>query len=317
MAVRSPLKLDGSNNLIEMNATDITNIQNEMIRQYGLSPTATIAVPGTAGTFGTINDTRWRSGAASTSVSAYVAEATTAEPTQLTVAYATMNTPAYASLSVPPDTSNRAFPVYLTAGGHIQSMSLTDMYDTFISPVITSLTTQATTTSQAGTYRIHTANTLAGHTLVSATPIFTDTYPNVAGYLAANIGTAGTVQDVFTTGTSYYLFTIDPATVGTIPTPLFATANGDLQQYTTAALQTLLADAVRYYSTQVGSKITYTLGTSTTGSRGSGMVNTDLSATPAGTWTTLFVNSNDYRSQEFPNGTVATILTTYLGCVRG
>lgn len=317
MAVRAPLKLDGSNNLIEMNATDITNIQNEMIRLYGVSPAVTIAVPGTGGTFGTINDTRWRSGASATSVSAFPPETTTAEPTQLTVAYATMNAAAYAALSVPADTSNKAFPVYRTASNDIQAMSLTDMYDTFVDPVITTLTTQATTTSQAGTYRIHTATTLAGHTLVSATPIFTDTFPNIAGYLAANIGTAGTVQDVFTTGTSYYLFRIDPATLGTIPTPVYVTAGNDLQQYVTNSFQLILEALVRYYSTQVGSKINYTLGTSATGSRGSGMANTDLSATPAGTLATLFVNANDYRSQEFPNGTVATVLTTYLGCVRG
>jgi len=317
MAVRTPLKLDGSNNLIEMDATDITNIKNEMIRQYGLSPAVTIAVPGTGGTLGTINDTRYISGTASNSVSAFVLEPTTTEPSKLTVAYAAMNAAAYAALSVPVDTSNKAFPVYLAASNNIQAMSLTDMYDTFVSPVIDTLTTQATTTSQAGTFRIHTANTLASHTIVSATPVFTDTFPNVAGYLAANIGTVGTTQDVSTTGTSYYLFRIDPATVGTIPTPLFVTSANHLQQYTTAAFQTILADAVRYYSTQVGSKINYTLGTDATGSRGSGIANTDIPDTPAGTYAQLQVNADDYRSQEFPNGTVSTITTTFLGCVRG
>jgi len=319
MAVRAPLKLDGSNNLIEMDATDIANIKAEMIRQYGLSPSVVVTQVASSGNLGTISDTRLQSGTSSTSVSSFPTEATTGEPTTVTVNYSRM-TESVAVTSAPADTNSKAFPVYVTSAGHIQAMTLQDMYDTFVNDVINTLTTAATTTSQAGTYRIHTATSLTGHTLISATPIFVDTVADIGdvdgtnAYLAANIGVAGTVQDLPVTRTSYYLFSIDPAAVGTIPTPVFVTSGNDLQQFTTATFQNQLASLVRHYATQTGSRIDYIVNTTATGARGSGIVNSTHNG--AGALNSLFVNTNDYRSQEFPNGTLTTVTTTYLRCVR-
>lgn len=315
MAVRRPLKLDGSNNLIEMSDTDIANIKAEMIRQYSLNPSTTIAVSAGAGNMGTINDTRYQAGAASSSISAFPSEATTAEPSQITVGYnnfvGTFTNPA-----APVDTSNMAFPVYLTAAGHIQAMSLTDMRDTFVNDVITTLTTAATTTSQGGTYRIHTATTLAGHTLISATPVFTDTRANEALYTAAGIPET---LDQPTTITSYYLFRIDGAAEGTIPTPLYIrSADNNLQQFTTANFQTILSNTVRYYASNIaGYTVNFALSTSATNSRGSGMANTDANGM-SGQYNTLFVNTDLYYAQEFPIGDFGsiTVTTTYLTCYR-
>jgi len=65
MAVRTPLKLDGSNNLIEMSATDIENIKLEMIRQYSLNPSAVMTVVASGGlNVASFNDTRYQAGAA-------------------------------------------------------------------------------------------------------------------------------------------------------------------------------------------------------------------------------------------------------------
>jgi hypothetical protein len=324
MAVRTPLKLDGSNNLIEMDATDIANIKTEMIRQYGLNPSVTVTQVASGGTLGIIADTRLQSGTAardtSTLDTAYPLETVTGEPTTVTVNQDKMSE-TVATLSATADTNNRAFPVYLNASGHIQAMTLTDMYDTFVNDVVNTLTTAATTTSQAGTYRIHTANTLAGHTLVSATPVFLDTVADIGdvdggtAFLAANIGLAGTVQDLPVTRTSYYLFSIDPATVGTIPTPIYITGADHLQQFTTANFQSQLADVIRYYATQTGSRVDYIVGTSSTGARGSGMVDSTHTG-GAGLYTTRLAAADDYRAQEFPNGTLTTVTTTYLRCVR-
>lgn len=312
MAVRRPLKLDGSNNLVEMSDTDIANIKAEMIRQYSLSPSVTLAYSAGSGNLGTIADTRYQAGAASSTNTSFPTEATTAEPSQVTVNYTTI-LESFTTLSAPADTNSVAFPVYLTASNHIQAMTLTDMRDTFVNDVIDTLTTAATTTSQGGTYRIHTANTLTGHTLVSATPVFTDTRPDLTLYTAAGIPET---LDQPLTVTNYYLFRIDGASVGTIPTPLFVrNADGNLQQYTTAALQTMLQDMVRYYAANVvGYKIDYALSTSSTNSRGSGMVNTDYTSV-TGNYQTNQVGDT-YYAQEFPNGTLSTITTTYLTCSR-
>lgn len=311
MAVVTPLKLDGSNNLIAMNATDIANIKLEMIRQYGLSPSVTLTYSAGLGTLPALSDTRYQAGVESVTNTAFPLETVTAEPSQVTVTYQNV-VEAHTTLTAPADTSNVAFPVYLTAANQVQAMSLTDMYDTFVNDVITTLTTNSFSTSQAGTYYVHTANTLAGATLVSASPIFTDTVPDLTLYTALGIPET---QDQPLTVTNYYLFSINGAAVGTIPTPLQALTNGNLQQYTTAAFQTLLQNLVRYYAANVvGAKIDYNITTSSTGGRGSGMVNTDYTAV-TGNYQTNQVLDN-YYAQEFPNGTLSTITTSYLNCLR-
>jgi hypothetical protein len=311
MAVVTPLKLDGSNNLIAMSSTDIANIKLEMIRQYGLSPSVTLAYSAGTGNLPAISDTRYQAGAAILSNTAFAAEATTAEPTQVTVNYQNV-LETFTSLAAPADTSNVAFPVYLTGANQVQAMSLTDMYDTFVNDVITTLTTNSFSTSQAGTYTVHTANTLAGATLINASPIFTDTRADTTLY--TDVGMPETLDQPITI-TNYYLFRVDGASVGTIPTPLQALTNGNLQQYTTAAFQTLLQNLVRYYAANVvGAKIDYNITTSATGGRGSGMVNTDFTSV-TGAYTTLQTGDN-YYAQEFPNGTVSTIATNYLNCLR-
>jgi hypothetical protein len=311
MAVVTPLKLDGSNNLRAMDATDIANIKLEMIRQYGLSPSVTLAYSAGTGNLPAISDTRYQAGAAILSNTAFAAETTTAEPTQVTVNYQNV-LETFTSLAAPADTSNVAFPVYLTGANQVQAMSLTDMYDTFVNDVITTLTTNSFSTSQAGTYTVHTANTLAGATLINASPIFTDTRADTTLYTGA--GMPETLDQPITI-TNYYLFRVDGASVGTIPTPLQALTNGNLQEYTTAAFQTLLQNLVRYYAANVvGAKIDYNITTSATGGRGSGMVNTDFTSV-TGAYTTLQTLDN-YYAQEFPNGTVSTIATNYLNCLR-
>lgn len=312
MAVRTPLKLDGSNNLIEMSATDIENIKLEMIRQYGAAPSVTLGVVSSGGTFAALSDTRLQAGAAVSDPDAFPTEATTGEPSVVTVNYDRI---AYttSALSAPADTSNKAFPVY-QSGGNIYAMSLVDMRDTFVDDVIDRLTTDAATTAQAGTYFVSASDAVAGMTLVSATPIFNDTRANTAAYTAGGIPEA---RDQPTTITSYYLHRIDEAAAGTLPTPLQITAANHLQQYTTANWRAVLADVVQYYATQTGYKIVYAQGTSATNARGTGIVNTQLTG-GAGNFTTFNdTAANLYYAQEFPNGTVTTMSTNYITCSRG
>ena len=322
MAVRTPLKLDGSNNLIEMSATDIENIKLEMIRQYGLNPSAVMTVVASGGlNVASFADTRYQAGAAISGPDAFPVETTTAEPSLVTVTYDRMNH-VDTVLSAPADTNNKAFPVY-QSGGNIYAMTLTDMRDTFVDDVVDRLTAVGTGTQQAGTYRIHTATSLAGHTLVSATPVFVDTRADIdydgagadtTAYTAAGIPEA---LDQPQTITSYYLMRIDPATVGTIPTPLQITAANDLQQYTTANLQTLLQNVVRYYvGNVVGYQMDYSFSTNGAIARGSAVVNTQLTGVTGDFQTRNDAAANLYYAQEFPNGTLSTIETRYLGVTR-
>lgn len=299
MAVRTPLKIDGSNNLIEMNTTDIANIRAQCIYLYGLNPTVNLSVVTSGGNLGTINDTRLQAGAYSTSVSAFPSEAVTAEPSVVTVGYSRINT-ASTSTFEQPDLSNLNNPLY-QSGGNLYAMSNADMFDTFIYPALVSLVDG---TDRPGTFRIHTSTSLAGHTLISTTPVFSDTRADTSLYTAAGIPEA---LDQPTTITNFYLFRTDAGSPVSYTTPVRFQPVGDIYQYSTATFDALLQQQIRYAASSVtGYRITYTIN-GAGNNRGSAMTDTRLNG--SGNWQTLFVNANDYRAQEFPDGTAVTVAT--------
>ena len=312
MAVRSPLKLDGSNNLIEMDATDIENIKLEMIRQYSLSPSAVLSIVASGGTFAALTDTRWQAGPSLSDITAYPTEATTDEPSLVTDGYQKVSF--VASGGDITDSTFRTFPIY-QSGGNIYAMTATDMRDTFVDDVIGRLVTASTTTSQAGTYFVSTLTSVAGATLVSATPFFVDTIANLALYTQPP-----ETRDQPTTINSYYLHRINGAAVGTIPIFMYITATNHLQQMSTAEVQTVLQNVVKWYAAnEVGYKVVFAQGASATDARGSAIVNTNIAgATNAGAYDTFNDTAASlYYAQEYPTGTATTISTNYITCTRG
>ena len=321
MAVRQPLYYV-SNNLREMSSSMVDEIIDQMVYQYSLNPSVVLSVVGSGGNLGTITDTRKKSGTAATSTgdgvagdggaAEYPPESTTGEPQTVTVSYSKINS-ATATVSPTTDTG-KTWPVYYNASGQIQAMNLQDVKDTFLHPAIDLLTAATTTTQQAGTYFISSSSSVAGATEVSgsATPIFTDTRADISSYLASNIGTAGTTQDFSTNITNYYLHRVN----GSAPSftlPYYINASNNIQQFTSATFNSLIQEWIRYTaaSSVDGYSISYNLGTSGSGStRGSGMGDTILNG--SGNYQTLFVNADDYRAQEFPNGTAVTANTYYL-----
>ena len=83
-------------------------------------------------------------------------------------------------------------------------------------------------------------------------------------------------------------------------------SDNDIQTLSQANSDALLAADMRYWGTQ---KIRYSINGSGN-NRGSGMANTILNG--SGNYQTRFVNTNDYRAQEFPNGTAITANTYFL-----
>lgn len=310
MAVRTPLKFNFStNNLEEMESIDIAYLQRVGIREYGLNPSVTLSVSASGGNLSGIDDTRYTLSEAGVSGSAFVG----AGPSVLITAatYQTI-TKTYETLSPVVDSDNRAFPVYYS-GGNIYAMTLQDMYDTFVDPAITSLTSAPNGTgARGGTYLISTSLSEFSATLVSATPVFTDTRIDPTVATSINLPEA-TDQPVVIT--DYYLHIIDAYT--TAPTtglPLYITADNHLKVYSTAEWTDLITNLIRYYATQPGSQIDYNITTSSTGSRGTGMDNTHLTGVTDTTYNQQV--GSLYYSQTFPSGTPATITTTYLQCVR-
>jgi hypothetical protein len=382
MAVRAPLYYTGGN-LKEMTSAEVDQIISQAIYQYSQTPSVALSVIASGGNVGSITDTRQQAGAMSTHNSSFPNEATTEEPTTVTITYDKINqTPT--SGSTPTD-SGKTWPVYKTAGGDIQSMTLQDVKDTFIHPAIDKLVAATTTTEQGGTYHINTATSVAGSTLVDATPIYVNTqadttaYTNDAAGLGQNfdksyasLGASGTntitVNNVIsltvgmtifrqdnstlpdkatsptyiieintntltlsqnftgqasgtytiggealdqpTTIQNYYLHRVNGADNTLTRNPIYIMGGNDLRDYTEVAFETLLASHIKYTAAASvdGFKITYSYTTGT--NRGTGMADTILTGT--GDYQTHQVDGDDYRAQEFPNGSANTANTWYL-----
>jgi len=308
MAVRKPL-YEVSGNLREMSTSMVDSIVDQVIYQYSLNPSVALSVVSSGGNLGTITDTRKQAGSYSTSTTAFPSEATTAEPSTVTVSYSKIN---QTTAAVTPTTdTGKTWPSYSNASGQIQAMNLQDVKDTFLHPAIDLLTAATTTTQQAGTYFISSSSSVAGATEVSgsATAIFTDTRADTSLYTAGGIPET---LDQPTTITNYYLHRVN----GSAPTftlPYYVNASNNIQQFTSATFNSLVQEWIRYTaaSSADGYSISYNLGTSGSGNtRGSGMGDTILNG--SGNYQQLYVNTDDYRAQEFPDGTAVTANTYYL-----
>jgi hypothetical protein len=282
----------------------ISNIIDLAVYQYSLNPSVTLSVSGSGGNLTSINDTRLQAGAYSTNVSSFPSEATTAEPSIVTVAYQRI-TKTNASVTPTSDTG-KTFPLYYTSGGNLQHMSVTDFRDTFIHPAIDKLILGTTTTLQGGTYFVSTTTSVSGATLVSSTPIFVDTRANTSLYTAAGIPET---LDQPTTITSYYLHRINGSSITLTQVPLYADASNNIKQFSQAEISSLLAEYVRQSASasSLGYQITYNIG-ATGNTRGSAIINTILTG-GSGNYQTFQAGADDYRAQEFPDGTPNTANT--------
>tara|TARA_B100000212_G_C27371995_1_gene533004 strand:+ start:1461 stop:2393 length:933 start_codon:yes stop_codon:yes gene_type:complete len=305
MAVRTPLKND-SGNVKEMTSAEVDQVVDQVVYQYSQNPSVTLSVVSSGGNLGTISDTRLQAGAMSQTNSSFPPESSTAEPSVVTVTYDKISQ-TIASVSPTADTG-KTWPAYYNASGHIQAMSLQDVKDTFLHPAIDLLTAGTTSTQQAGTYHISTTSSVTGSTLVSGTPVFLDTRADTSAYTAGSIPET---LDQPTTITTFYLQRID-GTNNSYVKPFYINAQNNLQEFAGGTFESLLQEWIRKTAADSndGYKLDYNLGTSGTGNtRGSGMSDTRLNG--SGNYQTVQV-SDDYRAQEFPDGTPTSINTYYL-----
>ena len=300
MAVRTPLILDGSNNLKEMTTAQINAVKNRCRYLYGANPSVTLSRVSSGGNLGSISDTRKKAGASITRTDRFAVQTETAEPGTVTVNYARISE-SRSNTSASSDTNSIAFPVYQTSG-NIRSMTLTDVYDTFIYPAVDTITSAV---GQPGTYRIHTGTSLSGYSAVSTSTVYSDTRANTGAYTSGGIAEA---LDQPTTVTNYYLLKANNISAPSMEKMLFIrNADKNLEQYSQAEMDTWLQNSIRHAASEInGSKISYNFNGSGI-NLGSGMANTILNG--SGNYQTRFVNANDYRAQEFPNGSAVTAAT--------
>ena len=308
MAVVKPLYVD-SGNLKEMDSTKVAEIVDQCVYQYSLSPSVALSVVSSGGSLSAITDTRKQAGAQSTSASSFPSEGTTQEPQTVTVTYDKVTETRTAGS--PTSDTGKTWPVYYNSSGQIQAMSLTDVKDTFLHPAIDLLASGSTGTQQGGTYHVSTSTSVSGSTEVSGsnTAIFTDTRADTGAYSAGSIPET---QDQPTTITNYYLHRITGSEIS-YTEPYFLDGSNNIKEFTTAAFNSLLQEWMQYtaVSSSDGYSLSYNIGSSGSGNtRGSGMADTILNG--SGNYQTRQVNNDDYRAQEFPNGSATTAATYYL-----
>lgn len=305
MAVRRPVIWDtASGGIKEMTAAQLNAVIAQVSYQYSLNPSVTLSVVTSGGSVGTISDTRTQAGSYRTFTTRYPTEAETAEPSTVTVNYSKIEE-TVASVSAPTPATGKTLPMYWNGTG-LQVMTEEDFYNTIIEPAIDNLVSGSTGTAQGGTYQIYTSTSLAGNTLVSGTAVFSDTRADTSLYTAAGIPET---LDQPTTLSNFYLFSVNGAASSYVSPLSLRTSDNTTQTYSQTDFNTMLQNYVRYAAAnRTNYKIRYSY---TTGNnRGSGMTDTKLDG--AGNYQTRFVNADDYRAQEFPNGTAQTINTYYL-----
>ena len=325
MAVRRPLYINGSNNLQEMSDAMIDDIKTFCIFKFQTSGAVNLTVnSGNTGNLSSITDTRLQAGAQSTSASAFPSEATTAEPSVVSVTYNRITQQVSTVHNTLTADDGVRYPVYYNSSGNIQAMSAQDMKDTFIHPAFDIIFSTDTTTNQAGTYYLSTSTTTGTGSsrsiLVSGTPVYIDTRADTSAYSAGSIPET---QDQPTNITSYYLhrneFASNP--VSSMQLPAKIDSSNNIQEYnfntTFPTFDQLIENFMGHTATSStdGYTLRYDIGTSTANySKGSGIADTRLNG--SGNYQTRFVNTDDYRAQEFPNGTATTINTYYLRLIK-
>ena len=296
MAVRRPLYAD-ADDIKTMTAEHLSRIRDRAVMMNGINPNPTIDIEaGNTGNLTAMSDTRTQAGTFRQSVSNFGGESTTAEPQTVTVSHDKLsnNPGSYTSSSG----GGRTYPVYYD-NDDIKVMTSRDFYDTFISPSIDILTDG---NNRPGIYSItNTTVPLANHTLISGTVVFSDTRANTSLYSAAGIPEA---LDQPQTIVQYYLHRGNTGlqSTETHPMPYKLDLNGDLKPFTPTEFVALLQNELNFW---MGIKVSYNIN----GSGQSRGTMTDTKLNGAGNYQQRYVNTNDYRSQEFPNGSAVTIST--------
>jgi len=298
MAARTPLKLDGTN-VREMSSTDYDNCIARMAYLYLTDPSVTLSQVGSSGTLDAMSDTRTQAGASTSDATNFHTESETPNVSTVTVSYDKISQ-ATASASAPADTNNIRFPAYIDSSNNIKAMTQQEMYDTYASDAIDAVIA-------ALPYQIGTSTTPpSGYTNVSTTAVFVDTRANAGAYTAGGIGET---QDQPTTITNYYLHRANGSSTNYSATPMTINSSGNLEELTQAEFDVIMKECIRYTAESLsGNRVRYYIDGSGT-SLGTGMVNTKLNSS---TYQQRYVNTDDYRTQEFPSGSAATISTYYL-----
>ena len=340
MAVRNPIYWDGTT-LKRMTSAQVEDIRKFAIRKYAEDPSVRLTMPygSITGTLNAMTDTRLQAGVYSSGtgndntvddgLAEFPQESVTAEPTTIEVVWQNI---VDSTIAVSPfeyseifSAGEGSFPYY-ESGGDLIAMNQEDMLDTFIRPAITSMTSGILDSSLSGGmfYVSNTQQTLPEGqwqipfpavpvTKFPAEPIFRDTRADTTQYTAAGIpedlDQPETVQD-------FWLYQFVDEYMPEVPTTLMMRKGSvatDIKRFTAEQQATMLKRLMRWAAVNdTGYRINYQFDSAGGPGQSLGDGITDTKLNGSGNWQTRFVPSDDYRAQEFPDGTATPQNTWYL-----
>ena len=320
-----PLYYD-SGNLRQMSDVQIATIKERMFWSYVSNPSVTLTVVNSSGNLGTLTDTRLQAGTYLNAPSSFPSEGETPEPTIVNVGIARIQQTIAADPN--PATTPTQYPAYFTLAGDVKAMTLQDMYDIFATDVFNGgwIAADGSTTypslTDALIYRIHTTTSLTDYTAVpgpdgsTILPVFTDTRADPSQYSAGSIP-EGTDKPMDIQ--NYYLFKKNIPSLPAFPAMVRVNTDGNVVAMTGAAIDTAIGAAIRYMvQSEVGYRIRYEYGTNGSGTVGlgtapgfkvAGSAMTDTRLDGSGNYQTQQIDGDDYRAQEFPDGSPQTANT--------
>ena len=300
-----------SGNIQRMDDTMVGLLKDVFRYQFQQASPITLSVVSSGGNLSglPITDTRMQAGASLTRADRFSTEAETGEPTQVSVSYSRISQNISSAPTLGTDDGKRYF-CYIDDNNDIKVMNHGDMLDSLVRPVIDEIVSGSTGAKQAGGYFISTTtSTGSNESLVSSTPVFVDTRADLSAYTAGGIGET---QDQPTTINNYYLKKNIISSPSLSVLPLKIRADNDIQEFTLADVQSIANELMRIETIEStgGYKIRYNIN-GAGNNKGSGMIDTRLTG-GSGNYQTRQVDTNDYRAQEFPDGTPTTINSYFL-----
>ena len=330
MTVRRALVTKSDEAIKEFTNSDRDQIHRRIARTYADNPSVFLEVVALGGNLTpAMADTRYRSGPAETSTgnqdavdggaAEFPQETDTGEPEQIVEAtYDRISQSRNDPGGHPSYYDWAAKPVYMEYDNSIREMSFQDVMDTFIDPVVDKIQLSSTDARAAGTFFISTATSHTNCTDLGVVFVDTVTDTSVGAGLSFDPAAIGT-DDTYQEGTAivqntFRLFKNDGVLeTYRLPLVIDKTSNGrnnpaGLREMTQNEFNQLFGGLIR---AQIYNGAGHTLEYNINGigtAKGTSMTNSELTGV-TGNYQTRFVGTDDYRAQEFPNGTVAVVDT--------
>jgi hypothetical protein len=287
MAFRRPVVIDGTN-LREMTDAEIGNVRLRAKWKYIANPSVRLSVVGSGGSLGNLTDTRLTAGNWGQRSDRYPNEGETQEPQVVTVNYARV-TQTVDTVNVP----NFVNPLYYD-GGNLREMTNEDVYDTITKTAMQDVYDEI--------YYVSNNYTQSGYTRVSDTVIMQDTGANTGAYTADSIPET---NDQSYVRQNFYLHKVNNSSASSL-VPVRLGTNNNPQQIDSGAFDLMLDSYMRYTASHVsGYRNRYSWNGTGVG-RGSVW---DDRLNGSGNYQVRFVHGDDYRAQEFPNGSFYRVST--------